>query len=443
MRCATNNRALTSWHVTNTPLTRTLGTSDAVIIGLGSMIGAGIFVSFGPAAALTGGGLLFVALVIAALVAFCNATSTARLAALYPASGGTYVYGTRQLGPFPGYLAGWAFVTGKTASCATMALTIAHYLLPQRFEGWVPLVAILAVVAITGLNLFGIQKSALVTRVIVASVVGALGVLVIACVGPWSTYATMPATFVDLEPHAWGVFQAASILFFAFAGYARIATLGEEVRDPARTIPRAVPLALGITFMVYALVAWASLEALGAEGLAASTQPLLDAAGTTGWGWLVILVAVAAVLAATGSLLTMILGVSRTGLAMARDGHLPRVLARVNPTHQVPRLMEISVAVAVCIVILVGDIVTAIGFSSFGVLLYYSVANLSALRMTPEQSRPSPIVPIVGLLGCLALAFSVPWQSLLSGVAVLAAGTLAYFISGGDRRNNSESGTIV
>lgn len=215
-------------------LRRTLGTGDAVVIGLGSMIGAGIFAALGPAARAAGSGLLL-GLAVAAVVAYCNATSSARLAALYPASGGTYVYGRERLGPFWGYLAGWSFVVGKTASCAAMALTVGAYVWPGQAHA----VAVAAVVTLTAVNYGGIQKSAWLTRAIVAVVLAVLASVVVVCLGSGVSDAGRLDTGVSGGVS--GVLQAAGLLFFAFAGYARIATLGEEVRDPARTIPRAIP----------------------------------------------------------------------------------------------------------------------------------------------------------------------------------------------------------
>ncbi|MER7162643.1 APC family permease, partial [Streptomyces lydicus] len=237
-------------------LKRRLGLFDAVTIGLGAMIGAGIFAALAPAAGAAGSGLL-PALAGAAVVAYCNATSSARLAARYPASGGTYVYGRERLGAFWGYLAGWGFVVGKTASCAAMALTVGLYVWPGQAHA----VAAAAVVALTAVNYAGVQKSAWLTRALVAVVLAVLTVVVVVCL------TSRAADPVRLDPGAGatagGVLRAAGLLFFAFAGYARIATLGEEVRDPARTIPRAVPLALGITLVVYAAVAVAALAVLG------------------------------------------------------------------------------------------------------------------------------------------------------------------------------------
>ncbi|MFF0272087.1 APC family permease [Streptomyces sp. NPDC094447] len=401
-------------------LRRSLGVLDAVVIGLGAMVGAGIFVALGPAAgaAGTGGGLL-TALGIAAVVAYCNAMASARLAARYPSSGGTYVYGRERLGSFWGYLAGWAFVVGKTASCAAMALTVGSYVWPEHAHA----VAVAAVVVLTAVDYAGVQKSALAVRVIVGLVLAVLAAVVAVGLGAGGA---APAAFgADLT--AGGVLQAAGLLFFAFAGYARIATLGEEVRDPARTIPRAVPLALGIALAVYVLVAVTVLTVLGPAALAASPAPLTDTARAAGAPWLVPVVAVGAAVAALGSLLSLILGVSRTTLAMARDGGLPTALAAVHPRTRVPHRAELAVGAVVALVAATADVRGAIGFSSFGVLVYYGIANASAWTLGPAH-RP---LAALGLAGCAALALALPLGSVLAGAGVVAAGVVAWAISRG------------
>ncbi|MFI8518936.1 APC family permease [Streptomyces sp. NPDC085481] len=399
-------------------LRRSLGVFDAVVIGLGSMVGAGIFAALGPAAGAAGSGLL-PALGVAAVVAYCNAMASARLAARYPASGGTYVYGRERLGSFWGYLAGWAFVVGKTASCAAMALTVGAYAWPEHAHA----VAVGAVVALTLVNYAGIEKSALLTRVIVAVVLAVLAAVVAASAGAGE--ASRLALGGDAT--AGGVLQAAGLLFFAFAGYARIATLGEEVRDPARTIPRAVPIALGVALAVYAAVAVCVLAVLGPGALAASGAPLADAARAADAGWLVPVVTVGAAVAALGSLLSLILGVSRTALAMARDGYLPALLAAVHPRSRVPHHAELAVGAVVALVAATADVRGAIGFSSFGVLVYYAIANASAWTL---GSRERPLA-VLGLVGCGALAFALPPASVLAGVGVLAVGLVAYAVSRG------------
>ncbi|THA56465.1 APC family permease [Streptomyces sp. A1136] len=413
-------------------LKRTLGVFDAVVVGLGAMIGAGIFAALAPAARAVGpaGAALLTALGLAAVVAYCNARSSARLAARYPSSGGTYVYGRERLGPFWGYLAGWGFVVGKTASCAAMALTVGAYLWPERQHA----VAVAAVLALTAASYGGVQKSARIARVIVAAVLVVLAAVVVVCL---TSHAAEPGRLgggpaVD---GLWGVargagvaglLQGAGLLFFAFAGYARITTLGEEVRDPERTIPRAVPIALGIALLVYAAVAVAVLTVLGGGALAGSTAPPADAVRAAGWPGLAPVVRAGAALAALGSLLALVLGVSRTALAMARDGHLPRVLAAVHPRRRVPHHAEFAVGTVVALLAATTDLRGAIGFSSFGVLAYYAIANASA--WTLDSGVKDRAGAAVGLAGCVALACALPLASAVAGAAVLLSGAAVYAV---------------
>jgi APA family basic amino acid/polyamine antiporter len=406
---------------TGPALQRRLGVFDAVVIGLGSMIGAGIFAALAPAARAAGSGLLL-GLAVAAVVAYCNATSSARLAARYPASGGTYVYGRERLGEFWGYLAGWGFVVGKTASCAAMALTVGFYVWPGQAHA----VAVAAVVTLTAVNYAGVRKSAWLTRAIVAVVLAVLAAVVVAALT--SPNADTAGLDIGADAGFGGVLQAAGLLFFAFAGYARIATLGEEVRDPQRTIPRAVPLALGITLVVYTAVAVAVLTVLGSHRLGAASAPLADAVRAAGHPGLAPLVRGGAAVAAAGSLLALILGVSRTTFAMARDRHLPHALSAVHPRFNVPHRAELAIGAVVATLAATTDVRGAIGFSSFGVLAYYAIANASAATLSPAEGRPPRIVPIAGLAGCLILAFALPLSSVIAGGVVLAAGAAIYHL---------------
>ncbi|BDH57607.1 APC family permease [Tsukamurella sp. PLM1] len=382
------------------------------------MIGAGVFAAFGPAAAAAGSALL-AGLAVAAVVAYCNASSSARLAALYPRSGGTYVYGRERLGPFWGHLAGWSFVVGKSASCAAMALTVGHYAWPQHTHA----VAVGAVMAITALNLCGVERSARAARIAVALVVAVLAAVAVAAFTSGGADASRVLDGAAGGP--FGVLQAAGLLFFAFAGYARIATLGEEVRDPQRTLPRAIFTALAATLVVYAVLGFALLAALGPAGLAAAGAPVADAARAVGFP--AAFVTVAACVAAIGSLLALVLGVSRTTLAMARDGHLPRPLAAVDARRGVPVRAELAVGAVVAVAAAMVDLRSAIGFSSFAVLVYYAVANASAWTLSTAWT--SRVVPAVGLAGCLSVALSLPAGAVSVGMIVLAAGALAYTVT--------------
>jgi APA family basic amino acid/polyamine antiporter len=402
-------------------LARRLGIVDAVVIGLGSMIGAGVFAAFAPAAKAAGTGLLL-GLGLAAVVAYCNATSSAQLAAVYPTSGGTYVYGRERLGAWWGYVAGWGFVVGKTASCAAMALTFATYVAP---EAWRKPAAVAAVVGLAAVNYRGVTRTARLTRILVALVLAVLAVVVAASLVGDAADAGNLSGWANPAGGWYGVLQSAGLLFFAFAGYARIATMGEEVRDPQRTIPRAITIALAIAVVVYAAVATSVLLVLGPQRLAAAAAPLAAAVQTAGWTWAVPLVRVGAAAAALGALGALIAGVGRTTLAMARERDLPGWLAAVHPRFQVPHHAEIALAAAVSVLLLVVDLRGAIGFSSFGVLIYYLIANISAFTQSPQQRRYPRALQLLGAAGCLALVATLPVSAVVGGLVVFVAG-LAY-----------------
>jgi APA family basic amino acid/polyamine antiporter len=397
------------------PLDRRLGLVGSVAVGMSAMIGAGLFVVFPSAVAAAGDGLL-IALAIAAVVAGCNAMSSARLARRHPVAGGAYVYGRERLGPLWGYLAGWAFIAGKVASCAAMAFALGSYLWPEHAR----LGALAAVVAFTVVNLAGVEKSAAVSIPLVTAVAA---IVIIATVvmftGPADSGADLPAS-------SGGVLEASGLLFFAFAGYARLATLGEEVREPARTIPRAVSVTFVLVLALYSAAALALLHVLGPSRLADSARPFVAGVDAADTHRLVPLVLAAAALAAGGALLSLLLGVSRTALAMARDGHLPHALASVSPRTKVPHAAEITVGVVVAALIGFGDLVTSVAFSSFCVLLYYAIANAAA--WTLGGSVLPRVAAALGLAGCVALALSLPTSTIAVGAIVVSIGAILYAV---------------
>ena len=418
---------------TTAPLARRLGTGDAVVIGLSSMIGAGVFSAFGPAARAAGSGLL-IGLAIAGGVAYCNAVASAQLAAQYPTSGGTYVYGRERLGEWWGFVAGWGFVIGKTASCAAMALTFASYAAGGPL--WANrLVAVAAVVALTAANYHGISRTVEAAWVLVGLSILALVVVVLAIATSGHTHGGIGSSSFG----AYGVLQSAGLLFFAFAGYARIATLGEEVRKPEETIPRAVPIALGIALALYLAVGVAALVGAGPAALAGSVRPLATAVNAGGAAWALPVVRIGAAVASLGALLALIAGVARTTLAMARNSDLPRWLASVHPRYSVPDHAELLIGAAVVVLVLTTDLRNAIGFSSFGVLLYYAIANASAYTQPQQRRRWPRGLNVVGLVGCVILVATLPWSAITAGVVVVAVGLLGRSLAVRRRRLQCEA----
>lgn len=427
--------------MTSPVLARRLGPTDAVVVGLAAMLGAGVFGVWAPAAQAAGAGLLL-GLVLAGAVAWANATSTARLAAVHPVAGGVYAYGRAEVGPWWGFVAGWAFVVGKTASCAAMALTFAAYAVPAA---WQRPVAVAAVLLLVGVDLLGVTRTARVARVLVVVVLVALATVVAAGLVAGAP-AGLPPVADALAAGPVGVLQAAGLLFFAFAGYARLATLGEEVRDPARTIPRAVAVALLTVLVVYAAVAAVVLHVLGPDALAASRAPLADVVAAAGWDAAAPVVRVGAAAASLGALLALLAGIGRTALAMAREHDLPAPLAAVHARRSTPARATVAVGLTVAVLVALLDLRGAIGFSSAGVLLYYAVAHVAVLRGRTWRDRRAVeastwavrVLPVAGLVGCLGLVATLPASALVTGVAVVVVGVVARLAVRGARRTGEK-----
>lgn len=391
------------------------------------MLGAGVFTAFAPAAAAAGRWLLL-ALVLAAVVATCNAISSAELAANYPQSGGTYVYAGQLLGRWPARVAGVAFLTGKSSSAAAAATTLGVYLLPAHP---VP-VALAAIAVMTAVNTAGVRSTVAVTWVLVVVVVAVLALTVVAGLAGEPAATDQPFPPVHATP--FGVLTAAGLLFFAFAGYARLATLGEEVRDPARTLRLAIPIALGAALVVYLAVAIALLDGLGVDRLAAEPAPLV--ALVAGMPWLTVAVRVGAAVAVVSALLSVLVGVSRTALAMARGGDLPPALAHLGRRETPWRADLAGGAVAALIAMLAGP-AAAIALSACCVLVYYAIANAAALRLPGERRRWPDWTRWTAWLGlalCCVLAVALPPEQVLITLGALVAGTGLTALIGRARR---------
>ncbi len=382
-------------------LTRRLGLTGAVAIGLGAMLGTGVFAAWTPAYRLAGS-LLLASLAIAAMVAGLNAWSTAALARVHPEAGGAYAYGRARLGRAAGATAGWAFVIGKVASAGAAALTIGAYVAPTQQR----LVGLVAIALVLLLDLRGVTKTAAASAVISGIVIAVLLWLALASLVGRAAPGAESVMLIARAGGAGGVLGAAGLLFVAFAGYARIATLGEEVRDPQRILPRAIAISFAVVLAVYVLVAVAVLTLLPSLPLDEWTSaPLETLARFAGDGPLTPAVRVAAVLAAGGALLSLLAGVGRTLFAMGRGGDAPAALATISG-HGVPRRAQLVAAAGACAVVLLGGIGFALALSAVSILTYYGVAHLAALRLAGDEGRPPWIVPVLGLAGCAGIALS-------------------------------------
>ena len=410
-----------------------LGLGGAIWMGLGSILGTGVFVSLALGAELAGSGLVW-AVALAAIVAGANGLSSAQLAAAHPVSGGTYEYGHRVLHPVAGFAAGWMFLAAKSASAATAALGCAGYLLGLTGQsasgGLRAILALALVLGLTALVAGGAQRSSRVNAVVVTMTLVAL--LAFVGVGALSLEAAHlpPRLGAAAMAQAWSsphaLLHATALMFVAYTGYGRIATLGQEVRDPTRTIPRAIVVTLVLTMALYLAVAAVAVGAVGAQAFAASAHqqaaPLELVARAFVWPKVAWVVAAGAVTAMAGVLLNLILGLSRVMMAMACRGELPRGLAQVRQDTGSPTRAVWAVGALVAALVSLGDLKTTWSFSALTVLIYYGITNLAALRL-PEQARRGPrALPWLGLISCLGLAFFIEGRIWAVGAGLMAAG---------------------
>jgi len=413
-------------------LKRELGLGGATMMGLGSMVGTGVFVSIGIAAGVAGPTVIL-AIAVAAAVATCNALSSAQLAASHAVSGGTYEYGYRYLNPALGFTAGWMFLCAKTASAATAALGFGGYLLRLLGAdlGLMPWLAVGATLLFTILVLGGIRRTSWMNIAIVSVTLVALGSFIL--FGLPRAIDGGSANLTPLLPSAetggaQGFLYATALMFVAYTGYARIATLGEEVTEPRRTIPRAIIITLILTGILYILVALVAIGSVGADRFAnapgAQATPLELAARAMDAPLLANLVAIGAITAMLGVLLNLIIGLSRVVLAMGRQGDLPPLFARLSREGAAPAAAVIAVGVVVAVLASIGSVETTWAFSAFSVLIYYAITNLAALRLPREQRLYPAWVAIAGLAACLFLAFWVPVEIWAVGLALIVVGLI-------------------
>lgn len=394
---------------------RRLGLRDGVQIGLGTMIGAGLFTVFAPAAA-RAGSLLLLATLVAALVVAASAHSMVRLAARHHGVGGVYLYGRERLGLPWGHLAGWSFVMGSVGACAAMALTVGVHLWPDNAS----IVAVVVVLAVLALNLQGVHRSDRAATWIVVLVLALTAAFILVMLITPPVTADTPPPAPPEAGGVLGVLQGAGFIYFAFVGFARFAPFADRVDEPRRTIPRAIAISLAIVLALYLLVVFALTHTLGAGWVAAREAPLAEAAEISTWPWLGPALRIAAVLVVGGALLSLMLGVARIVVAMARDHHLPSVLSTVEGPRAVPRRAAAVIAAAVIVIIVLVDVQGAIGYSAFLGLSYYAIGN--ACAWTLDRPLVHKVVPTLGFLGCIALAVLLPWQSVAAGIVTLAFG---------------------
>jgi len=405
-------------------LKRVLGLNDAIGVGLGAIIGAGIFVVTGVAAGVSGASFI-VGLMIAGLIASFNGLSSAQLAAVYPQSGGTYEYGYQLLNPSFGFSAGWMFIISKLSAAGIVAIGFGSYF-HQLVPAFTPLTySIAAVVILTVANLVGIKKAGTVNQIIVLVTILSLLYFIVGGIG-----SVKASNFTPFAPFGiMGIAESTAILFFAFTGYARIATLAEEVVEPKKTIPRAVIITITSAIVLYAAVSVVATGAIGAEGMSQSKSPLQVASEAMSAPAISVIITIGASTAMLGVLLSQILGISRMLLAMGRRNDLPHLFEKIHSKTSVPHIGILFTSVVILAITTLGTFDFVVRAATFTILLYYSITNIAAIRQPNQQQLYSKAVPYLGLVGCIAMSISLPLSVIISGVALLAIGfAMRYFV---------------
>ena len=404
-------------------LLRALTLKDAVGVGLGAIIGAGIFVVTGVAAGVSGPAFI-IGLVIAGIVAAFNGLSSAQLAAIYPHSGGTYEYGYRLINPAFGFSAGWMFLISKLSAAGVVAIGFGSYFYQLAPIASPMVISIAAVIFLTAANYFGIKKAGILNLIIVS--VTLLSLIYLISIG---FTAIKSENFKPFAPFGIsGITEAAALLFFAFTGYARIATLAEEVREPKKNIPKAIIITIITAIVLYVAVSIVAIGVIGAERMADSKSPLQLVAEALSTPAVNTVVTIGASTAMLGVLLSQILGISRMILAMGRRHDLPPFFHNIHRNYRVPHLGVILTGSIIMLLTIFGTFEFIVRAATFTILLYYSITNISALRQPKSEQIYGSLIPVLGLMGCLIMSVSLPLNVILSGVGLLVTGFLIRFL---------------
>jgi APA family basic amino acid/polyamine antiporter len=411
------------------PLKREIGLFSATTIGIGAVIGAGIFVVTGISAGLAGPSVIL-SILIAGIIAYFTAASFSKLSAYIPKEGGAYAFAYELISPTAGFFAGWMWILSYTFAGAAVALGFANYLAQIVPVVSVKIVAVALCLAFTLLNHVGIKESVIVNNILVLT-----KIIVLAFFIALGLFFINPTNFSPffIPANGWGTLQATALIFFAYIGFARITTIAEEVKNPSRTIPKAIILTLIISIAFYSLAGFVAVGLVGYSALASSGSPLAEAIAVTGIPTAVFVVSVGAIVATASVLLTAILGVSRVAFAMARNRDLPGFLERIDEKRKTPYgAVWFSGLLMTAAVVLTPNLAQVVALSSFASLLYYSLANVAAMNLSTKTGKFSPLIPFIGLVSCLSLLVFLSLESWLIGIVTLALGAAYYYM----RKNN-------
>jgi len=404
-------------------LKREIGLFGATALGIGAIIGSGIFIVTGIVAGIAGPAMIF-SVIIAGIIAVFSAMSVAELGAYLPDEGGTYAYAQKLVSPFAGFIAGWIWIFSNIFVGAAVSLGFAHYFVTIFPALPVKSIAVVICLFFIGINYIGLRESVLFNNILVT-----LKVLILLFFVAFGLGFFRPGNFIPFAPEgSTGILGGAALIFFAYTGFARVTIMAEEVRDPEKTIPRSIFLALGISTVIYLLVSVVAVGLAGAPALAHSGSPLADATGAAGNPGAVIVISLGAMIATASVLLTTIMGISRIVFSMARSQDLPLLFGRIHPRFSTPHYAIVITGVGMIGALLLADLALVVAVSTFAMLLYYLIANISALRMPRERALYPSWVPGIGALSCIGLiVFLSPVSWAIGCIGLLIGGIWYYF----------------
>lgn len=404
-------------------LKREIGLFDATALGIGAIIGSGIFVVTGIVAGIAGPAMVF-SIIIAGVIAVFSAMSVAELGAYLPEEGGTYAYAQKLISPFAGFIAGWIWIFSNIFVGAAVSLGFAHYFVTLFPSIPVKVIAVAICLIFIIINYLGLKGSVLFNNILVMAKILILLFFIAFGLGflrPW--------TFTSFAPEgSRGILSGAALIFFAYTGFARVTIMAEEVKDPEKTIPRSIYLALGISTVIYLLVSIVAVGLAGAPALAHSGSPLADAIGMTGNSGAVLVISLGAMIATASVLLTTIMGISRIVFSMARSSDLPGILGRIHPRFGTPHYAIVITGACMITATLLADLALVVAVSTFAMLMYYLIANVAALRLPQEHRRYPSWIAGIGALSCIGLiVFLSPNSWIIGSIGLLIGGTWFFF----------------
>lgn len=411
----------------NTPtLRRQIGLFGATAIGIGAIIGSGIFVVIGIVAGLSGPALV-ISILIAGVIALFSALSVAELSSYMPVEGGVYLIAGKLLSPFAGFTAGWIWVFSNIFMGAVESLGFAHYF--SAFFPTLPIkgIAIFFCLIFVVINYHGIQTTTLLNNTLVL-----LKVMILFFFITFGLLFFNSSHFTPISPSGMqGILAGSALIFFAYTGFARVTLMGEEVVSPNETIPRSIYLALGVSTAIYLLVGIVAIGLVPYSVLAQTGSPLTSAMSITQNSFAIYLVSMGAFISTASVLLTTIMGVSRIMYAMAKTGDMPEILSKIHPRYDAPHAAIIATGAGMILAILFADLMLVVAVSTFAMLVYYLIVDLTALRI-PRKSQVYPfIVPLIGVISCGSLIVFLTPNAWIIGVIGLGCGVIWY----GIRRN--------